>query len=145
MSVVEFKLGIRGKTDLPRRNSEAWCRHIDQIVRADHGASADSEDAEQTAKVAGLSFSCDTVKAGSMESLICGDKVLSALDRKLADVYVAAFKKAVNEHPPLLKAEQRGWVKGRNECWKATNKRGCVRDEYVRRIAELQARYRLGC
>jgi uncharacterized protein len=35
------------------------------------------------------------------------------------------------------------WIKGRNECRKSDDKNGCVRDEYLRRIAELQARYRL--
>ena len=65
------------------------------------------------------------------------------MDRKLADVYAAASAKAVNEHPPQLKAEQRGWIKGRDDCWKADDRRACVRDEYRRRIAELQARYRL--
>jgi hypothetical protein len=29
-SVVEFKLGIRDKADVPDRDSEDWCRHIDQ-------------------------------------------------------------------------------------------------------------------
>jgi uncharacterized protein len=43
----------------------------------------------------------------------------------------------------VLHAEQRGWIKGRNDCWKSADKRACVQDEYVRRIAELQARYRL--
>ena len=28
-------------------------------------------------------------------------------------------------------------------CWKSIDKRECVRDEYRRRVAELQARYRL--
>jgi hypothetical protein len=32
-SVVEFKLGIRGDPAVPSRDSEAWCRYIDQIVR----------------------------------------------------------------------------------------------------------------
>jgi uncharacterized protein len=68
---------------------------------------------------------------------------LSALDLKLSDVYAAASQKASNEHPPVLKVEQRGWIKGRNDCWKSDDRRGCVRDEYKRRIAELQARYRL--
>jgi len=58
-------------------------------------------------------------------------------------VYNAASKKAVNEHPPVLKAEQRGWVKGRNECWKSDNKRACLEENYKLRIAELQAKYRL--
>jgi uncharacterized protein len=61
----------------------------------------------------------------------------------MAEVYAAASKKAVNEHPPVLKAEQRGWIKGRNDCWKGEDKRECVEESYRRRIAELQARYRL--
>jgi len=75
--------------------------------------------------------------------MVCKDADLSTLDRKLADVYGAAAAKATNEHPPMLKAEQRGWIKGRDECWKSDDPRTCVRDEYVHRIAELQARYRL--
>jgi uncharacterized protein len=91
----------------------------------------------------GPSFDCNKVEAGSIKAMICTDKELSTLDRKMSDVYAAAARKATNEHPPVLKAEQRGWVKGRDDCWKSDDKRGCVRDEYRRRIAELQARYRL--
>lgn len=96
-----------------------------------------------SADEAGPSFDCTGVEAGSIEALVCEDATLSALDRKLAEVYAAASAKAGNEHPPVLKAEQRGWIKGRNECWKSDDKRACVTDEYRRRIAELQARYRL--
>jgi len=60
----------------------------------------------------------------------------------MAAVYAAA-KKAVNEYPPVLKAEQHGWIKGRNDCWKEADKRKCVEESYRRRIAELQSRYRL--
>jgi uncharacterized protein len=42
--------------------------------------------------------------------LVCAEPELSTLDRKLAEVYAAASRKAVNEHPPMLKAEQRGWI-----------------------------------
>jgi len=91
----------------------------------------------------GPSYDCDAVEPGSIEAMICADGELSALDRKLSRVYAAACAKAANEHPPRLKAEERGWIKGRNDCWKSDDKRGCVRDEYRRRIAELQARYRL--
>jgi len=75
--------------------------------------------------------------------MVCQDVELSALDRRLAAVYDAATKKAVNEHPPLLKAAQRGWIKGRNDCWKSEDTRRCVAESYGMRIAELQARYRL--
>ena len=95
------------------------------------------------AGAAGPSFDCGKVEAGSMEAIICQDEGLSELDRKLAEVYNAASEKAVNEHPPVLKAEQRGWIKGRNECWKSDEKRRCIEEAYVLRIAELQARYHL--
>ena len=96
-----------------------------------------------TAMAASPSFNCDKVKPGSIEEMICKDEGLASLDRKLADVYAAASKKAVNERPPVLKAEQRGWVKGRNECWKSDDKRTCLKENYKLRIAELQAQYRL--
>ena len=91
----------------------------------------------------GPSFDCGKAEAGSIEELVCADSALSKLDRTLADVYAAAQAKASNEQPPTLRAEQRGWIKGRDECWKSDDRRRCVEDEYQRRIAELQARYRL--
>jgi len=91
----------------------------------------------------GPSFPCGKVEAGSIEEMICRDAALSKLDRQLSEVYAAAARKAANEHPPVLKPEQRGWVRGRNECWKREDRRACVVGEYTRRVAELQARYRL--
>lgn len=124
-SAVEFRLGIRGRADVPPRGSEAWCRHVDELARA------------------GPSFSCARAEEGSIEALVCGDAQLSALDRRLAEVFAAAAGEAVNEQPPVLKAEQRGWIKGRDDCWKSDDRRSCVLTEYQHRIAELQARYRL--
>ena len=95
------------------------------------------------ALAAGPSFDCSKVQKGSIEELICKDEGLSELDRKMTTVYAEATKKAINEHPSVLKAEQRGWIKGRNDCWKSEDKRKCVDQSYKRRIAELQARYRL--
>ncbi len=89
------------------------------------------------------SFDCSAVDPGSVEALVCGDDDLSALDRKLAEVYAAASAQAVNEHPPVLRSEQRGWIKGRNDCWKSDDVRSCVEQAYRLRVAELQARYRL--
>jgi len=87
-------------------------------------------------------FDCKKAQ-GDIENLICADPDFGALDRTLAVVYAAALRKAINEHPPVLKAEQRGWVKGRNDCWKAEDRQKCVSESYRLRIAELQARYRL--
>jgi uncharacterized protein len=97
----------------------------------------------EAAAAKGPSFACDTVAAGSIEALICEDQELSALDRTLSGVYTAASERTVDEHPPRLQAEQRGWIKGRNECWKSDDRDECVRQAYLLRIAELQARYRL--
>jgi uncharacterized protein len=142
-STIEFRLGIRGQPNVPGRDSDAWCRYVDQLVRETRTSSAGNGDPRGAAKAQGPSYACDKVRAGSIEEMICRDQGLSALDRKLSSAYAAAAKIATNEHPPRLKAEQRGWIKGRNECWKSDDKRGCVEDSYVRRIAELQASYRL--
>ena len=91
----------------------------------------------------GPSFDCAKVQPGSMAALVCADAGLAQLDQQLSQVYGQALKKAAKERPPLLKAEQRGWVKGRDECWKSQDQPACVKDSYVLRIAELQARYRL--
>ena len=91
----------------------------------------------------GPSYDCSTVASTSIEALVCQSDELSALDRQLEEVYAAARKKAVNAHPPTLKAEQRGWIKGRNDCWKATDIPACVKLSYQSRIAELQALYQL--
>ena len=88
-------------------------------------------------------FDCSKVENASIEQQICESESLSALDRKMAEVYKAAQQKAVNEHPPVLKSEQRGWPKGRNDCWKSDDHPACIADSYRLRIAELQARYQL--
>jgi uncharacterized protein len=138
---IEFRLGVRGKPALPPRTSEAWCRTIDSLVRAREAKAQPKATTVPAAQ--GPTFDCRKAEPNSIEAMICGDAELAALDRKLAGVYAAATAKAKNERPPVLRAEQRGWVKGRNDCWKSSEQRGCVRGEYVRRIAELQARYRL--
>ena len=92
---------------------------------------------------AGPSFNCSAVTADSIAAMICNDASLSSLDRQLALVYNAALEKGHNEHPPLLKAEQRGWIKGRDECWKSDAVKACVSASYSTRIATLQAQYRL--
>jgi uncharacterized protein len=109
------------------------------------------------ARAEGPAFDCAKAD-GEVEELICQDEGLAALDRKLDGVYEAALARARNEVPPTLKAEQRGWIKGRNECWKAqgednpafltaswqaTSVHDCVEGQYRLRISELQALYQL--
>lgn len=96
-----------------------------------------------SAMAQGPSLDCRKVEKGSIEELVCQNEELSALDRQLAEVYAAALKKAGNEHPAVLKPSQRGWIKGRDDCWKSSDVPRCVKDNYIARITELQARYRL--
>ena len=93
----------------------------------------------------GPAFDCSKA-SHEIEVLICQDDELAARDRKLADVYEQALAvlKGVADATDAtaeLKAYQRGWVGGRNDCWKADDKRQCTLDSYDRRIAGLQARY----
>lgn len=94
------------------------------------------------------SFDCS--KASSqVESLICDDAALMLLDRNMHQTYQEALESAksldVGSVMALntLKAYQRGWIKGRNDCWKATDVAGCVKDNYQNRISELQAKWML--
>jgi uncharacterized protein YecT (DUF1311 family) len=99
----------------------------------------------------------DCAKAqGEVEKLICSDASLAALDRKLDSVYKAATAQAKGQLATRLREDQRGWVKGRNECWKANGRetwitatwtvntvKACVEAQYRLRTSELQAVWRL--
>src|SRR5262245_6994501 len=91
----------------------------------------------------GPSSSCTNVMGAPVEGLICRDEGLSALDRKLDEVYAEASKRVVSTHAADLAASQRAWTQGRDECWKSSDKRACIQQEYERRIAELQIGYGL--
>ncbi len=94
----------------------------------------------------GPAFDCAKAEH-EIEELICKDAELSAKDRKMADVFkqaIAVMEKVDAGGPEAimeLKATQRGWIGGRNECWKESDKRQCTIDSYDRRTAFLQARY----
>ena len=82
------------------------------------------------------SFDCANASDDS-EKLVCSDAELSALDRQLA----AEFAKALalpDAKVDTLKAMQVGWMKGRNDCWKADDKRVCVLEAYLTQIVQLK-------
>ena len=83
------------------------------------------------------SFDCSKA-SGSIEELICQNDELAALDRKLTKYFKLATESYPAEELKTLKAMQRGWIKGRNDCWKSDDKPGCVRHEYQLRITDLQ-------
>lgn len=100
-----------------------------------------------SARAEGPAFDCAKAEH-EIELLICKDPALAAQDRELATVYAEAVEKlrtVADSRPAIaeLKAVQRGWVKGRDDCWKADDQKACAADLYARRIAELQARYML--
>ncbi len=90
-----------------------------------------------TASAADPSFDC--AKADhKAENLVCEDDELAALDNQLAGVYHTAYQNFPADERKKQKAMQRGWIKGRNECWKSSDLRNCVKYAYQSRITELQ-------
>ncbi|WP_349919397.1 MliC family protein [Aeromonas veronii] len=83
------------------------------------------------------SFDC-TKAHGSAEQLICQDAGLATLDNELAALYPKAIANFSPEQVKTEKALQRGWIKGRNECWKDTAPGKCIEASYQTRITELQ-------
>lgn len=115
---------------------DSWCRTLAlTLIASATTATAIASD--------GGALECPTVATQRVPALVCGDAALIELDRLLAQVYTRALKVAARQRPPALKAEQRGWIKRRDDCGKAAEVRPCVEDSYRHRIAELQARHRL--
>lgn len=131
---VEHQLALR---DMPERGSRTWCERVQQAL-----------DLARRAPTCRLRMA-----QGTVEHLVCQRAGLALLDARVAEAYAAARRKATHEHPPVLAAEQRGWQRGRHDCWKAAPdvtsatdleaRAACVRESSMRRLLELQARYRL--
>ena len=85
------------------------------------------------------SFNCSKA-THEAEQLICNDAELAALDVSMNDLYQLVLKNTPKAAQKQLKTEQIGWVKGRNDCWKADDKRACVKTTYETRINELKDR-----
>ncbi len=94
----------------------------------------------------GPSFDCSKAES-SAEELVCADADLARLDRLVAERYALALEvvrgldAGAAEAEDELRAIQRGWIGGRDECWKAEDLRACVEDSYLRREGELVARW----
>lgn len=89
-----------------------------------------------------LAPSFDCTKAESTgEQAVCANPALAALDLEVADLYARAAGSVTGDRLNELKAMQRGWIKGRDDCWKADDQDSCVRDEYALRIYDLRQGY----
>lgn len=96
----------------------------------------------------GPSFDCSIAET-SAEKLICEDAELGRLDRLVANRFAAAIavvsglESGASDVENELRAHQRGWLAGRDECWKADSLRECIEAAYLRREGELVARWLL--
>lgn len=88
------------------------------------------------------SFDCDQAN-GQAQQLVCNDAGLAALDNELARLFALAEATPDMDAARLdeLKAYQRGWIKGRDDCWKADELKSCVSAAYASRIHELRQGY----
>ena len=127
-SVVEFKLGLQANSNVPLKNTPQWCQFIQQQL-----------DAQRIPPT----FSCQAKSLNIIEKEICQDQGLSNLDLKMNAVFEEVLDSVALDESRVLKAEQRGWIKGRDDCWKSQNRQRCITQVYQYRIAELQARYQL--
>lgn len=90
------------------------------------------------------SFDCSRASS-DVESLICNDAALAALDLRLAERYrqslaaIDALDAGRDSARNETRAMQRGWIKGRDDCWKAEDMRACVEAAYLTRDGELTA------
>ena len=82
------------------------------------------------------SFDCSRA-SGSIEEMICANPDLMALDRQLDRAFRDKLNRLDPESAATERAFQRGWIKGRNDCWKSGDPQRCVFDTYTDRIAEL--------
>ena len=103
-----------------------------QVLAAQAVSSA--EPANTESEIISPSFDCNQAQ-GQVETLICNDAELAELDQKMAQVYQMAVVNIPESEQP--KAVQRGWIKGRNDCWKAQDVRECTLANYQIRLVEL--------
>ncbi|MDR6265645.1 MliC family protein [Roseobacter sp. N2S] len=96
----------------------------------------------------GPSFDCAAAET-TAEKLICQDPELAALDQLVADRYKAAITvirgldSGAKSAEEALHSYQRGWIGGRDDCWKTDDPRDCVAWNYKRREGQLVAQYLL--
>ena len=100
------------------------------------------------AAAAGPSFDCAEA-TGQAQEAVCASPDLSALDRQLAARFDEALAVITTLGPAAdaaeieLRTAQRGWIGGRDACWREEDLEACVRREYERRITTLIGQYLL--
>ena len=108
---------------------------------------ADAGPAQAASEAVSPSFDCGQAE-GAVEELICTTPELATLDLRLDSIWREIETRFVEQDWPeseeaTVRAEQRGWIGGRNECWQASDPTACTRDLYRQRVATLQAQWGL--
>lgn len=85
---------------------------------------------------AGPSYDC--AKAQDVEQRVCQSAELSVLDRRMAAAYKSNLAATDAATQKRLRAEQRGWLRSRDECWKASDQNLCITLSYQMRLVQLQ-------
>ena len=95
--------------------------------------------APASASAAKPSFDCARAD-GQAQELVCNDANLAAMDRELDRLYKLAEADTSTGEARLveLRNTQRGWVKGRDDCWKDDDLRQCVMTAYAERIHRIR-------
>lgn len=85
------------------------------------------------------SFDC-AQSDGEISDLICETPMVARMDNELQRVYSLAETGtyASEERLQELTTMQRGWIGGRDDCWKAADKLQCVTTSYAQRIHEIR-------
>lgn len=97
--------------------------------------------ASQAAAGAHVTPSFDCSKSESQATdLVCKTPMLARMDNELQRLYALAESGTYESEDRLneLTAMQRGWIKGRDDCWKNDDPRQCVTASYAMRIHEIR-------
>lgn len=109
----------------------------------DKAAASATESTQTEAAAPGKpSFDCALAESEA-EKMVCADNGLAQLDTEVARLFALAEKDAslTTKAKAELIAMQRGWVKGRDDCWKAEDKKRCVLTSFGQRAQELRIGY----
>jgi len=98
--------------------------------------------AAMTGRGSSPSFDCSKAD-NSVTKLICQDAMLAALDRETTRLFKLALAgRYMNaDRRKELVTFERGWIKGRDDCWKAKDLRRCIFENYLQRIHQLRQGY----
>jgi uncharacterized protein len=85
------------------------------------------------------SFDCARAD-GQAQELVCTDASLAAMDREVDRLFRLTIADTALDDARRNEwvATQRGWIKGRDDCWKADELRQCVMTAYAERIHRLR-------